>query len=159
MKALKRLPMTGVTTRARLRILARLAALGLAACRARDASPQSSSAGQPLEVASIIAGCKTLDDCNKQCTEKTPAACVSAGRLYEFGHSVPADPSTAFQLYERACDWKYAGGCYAAAVLLESGKGVERDLKRASELYAQVCQLGTKTSCGRASTVDSDRKP
>jgi TPR repeat protein len=150
--------MTNAIAPGKLPILALLATLGLAACRAPDTSSQTSGAEKPLEVASIIAGCKTLDDCNRQCTEKTPAACVSAGRLYEFGHSVPADPSHAFQLYEQACDWKYAGGCYNAAVLLEAGKGVEKDLSRARELYAQVCQLGSKTACGRTDTV-ADAKP
>jgi TPR repeat protein len=141
-----------------LRVLALLAAVGLGACRTENASSQGGGTEKPLEVASIIAGCTTLDDCNRQCTEKTPGACVSAGRLYEFGHGVPADPARAFQLYEQACDWKYPGGCYNAAVLLEAGKGVEKDLKRARELYAQVCQMGSKTSCGRADTI-ADSKP
>jgi len=143
----------------RLRVFALLAALGLGACSKPRTSSQGGGMEKPLEVAAIIAGCNTLDDCNRQCTEKTPSACVSAGRLYEFGHSVPADPSRAFQLYEQACAWKYAGGCYNAAVLLEAGKGVEKDLSRAQQLYAQVCQLGSKTSCGRASTLGSDGKP
>jgi TPR repeat protein len=141
-----------------LRVLAVLVALGLGACDKANSSSQGSNSAKPLEVASIIAGCTTLDDCNRQCTEKTPSACVSAGRLYEFGHSVPSDPAHAFQLYEQACDWKYAGGCYNAAVLLEAGKGVEKDLIRARELYTKVCQMGSKTSCGRADTV-ADSKP
>jgi TPR repeat protein len=143
----------------RPRIFALLSALGLAACRTPDSSSQSGGAERPLGVASIIAGCTTLDDCNLQCTERTPAACVSAGRIYEFGHGVPADAARAFQLYEQACAWRYAGGCYSAAVLLETGKGVERDLSRARELYAQVCQLGSKTACRQASTLGDDGKP
>ena len=159
MKAVRRSPMTNAIARAKLGNVAPLAALWLVACRAPDASSQSDGTGQPVEVASIIAGCRTLDDCNRQCTEKTPAACVSAGRLYEFGRSVPADPPHAFQLYEQACAWKYAGGCYSAAVLLEAGKGVEQDLNRARELYAQVCQLGANPSCAQASTLGDDGKP
>ena len=150
--------MTNAIEHPTLRVLALLAAVGLGGCRRGNTSSQDSSTAKPLEVATIIAGCRTLDDCNRQCTEKTPSACVSAGRLYEFGHSVPSDPAHAFQLYEQACDWKYAGGCYNAAVLLEAGKGAEKDLKRARELYAQVCQMGSKTSCGRADTI-ADSKP
>ena len=150
--------MTNAIEHRTLRVLAVLAALGLGACDKAKGSSHDSSSVKPLEVASIIAGCTTLDDCNRQCTEKTPSACVSAGRLYEFGHSVPPDPAHAFQLYQQACTWKYAGGCYNAAVLLEAGKGVEKDLARARELYAQVCQMGSKTSCGRADTV-ADSKP
>jgi TPR repeat protein len=150
--------MTNAIERRTLRVLALLAAVGLGACNRESSSSPGSSSAKALEVSAIIAGCTTLDDCNRQCTEKTPSACVSAGRLYEFGHSVPSDPAHAFQLYEQACAWKYAGGCYNAAVLLEAGKGVEKDLIRARELYTQVCQMGSKTSCGRADTV-ADSKP
>ena len=140
----------------RLRSLALLAALELGACRARDASPQHDGAARPINVASTIAGCEALDDCTRLCSEKNPNSCVSAGRLYEFGHGVPADPSRAFQLYEQACDFKYAGGCYNAAVLLEAGKGVGADPARARKLYAQVCQMGSKTSCERAQRLGGD---
>ena len=141
-----------------LRLLA-LAALGLEACRTAKPSRHSDGADKPINVASTIAGCESLDDCASECSEKNPNSCVSAGRLYEFGHGVPADPARAFDLYERACAFKYAGGCYNAAVLLEAGKGVGADPGRARELYAQVCQMGSMTSCAQAQRLGSDSKP
>ena len=128
-----------------------LVAWGLGACRAAEASTHST--GQPINVASTIAGCKDLGDCVSQCTEQSPSSCVAAGRLYEFGHGVAPDPAAAFRLYERACAWKYAGGCYNAAVLLEAGKGAEKDSNRARELFARVCKMGSKTSCERARSL------
>lgn len=141
------------------RILVLLAAMALGACRATEASPQGKGVDKPIDVASVIAGCTELEDCNRQCAEKSASSCVSAGRLYEFGHGVAADPARAFRLYEQACDSKYAGGCYNAAVLLESGKGVERELGRARQLYAKVCEMGSKTSCERARTLGEGAKP
>jgi TPR repeat protein len=141
-----------------LRLLALLAALGFGACRTNEASRHGDGANKPINVASTIAGCENLDDCTRKCSDKSPNSCVSAGRLYEFGHGVPADPSRAFGLYQQACDLKYAGGCYNAAVLLEAGKGVEADPVRARELYAQVCQMGSTTSCDQARRLGSDGK-
>ena len=142
-----------------LRLLALLSALGIGACRTAEASPHGGRADKPINVASTIAGCENLDDCTRKCSDKNPNSCVSAGRLYEFGHGVAADPARAFQLYEQACDFKYAGGCYNAAVLLEAGKGVAADPVRARELYAQVCQMGSTTSCEQARRLGSDSKP
>ena len=142
-----------------LRLLALLAALGIGACHRTEASRHGDGADKPLNVASTIAGCENLDDCTRKCSDKNPNSCVSAGRLYEFGHGVPADPSRAFELYERACAFKYAGGCYNAAVLLEAGKGVGADLVRARALYAQVCQMGSTTSCEQARRLGGDSKP
>jgi TPR repeat protein len=127
-----------------------IAATALSACRERDAAPPPSAAAKPLDVATAIASCTDLADCNRRCQEENPNACVSAGRLYEFGHGVPRDAAAAFPLYEKACDLKYAGGCYNAAVLLETGKGVEKDVERARALYAKVCGLGGATACERA---------
>ena len=139
-----------------LRLFALLAALGTGACR--RAEPSRHGDDKPINVASTIAGCESLDDCTRKCSDKNPNSCVSAGRLYEFGHGVPADPSRAFDFYERACAFKYAGGCYNAAVLLEAGKGVGADPGRARELYAQVCQMGSTTSCEQARRLGSDSK-
>ena len=140
------------------RIIALLGALGLGACGAPSASSRNGSAARPVDVASTIAGCSTLDDCVRQCAEKRATGCVSAGRLYEFGHGVTADPSRAFPLYEEACELKYAGGCYNAAVLLEAGKGVERDQARAHGLFAKVCQMGSNTACAQAQALGEDGK-
>ena len=147
--------MTNTLERRTPRVLILLGALGVAACSGTDTAPHGRGVDKPIDVASIIAGCKDLDDCNRQCTEKSPGSCVSAGRLYEFGHGVPSDPVRAFPLYERACDFKYAGGCYNAAVLLEAGKGVQRNPARAREFYAKVCQMGSKTSCEKARALGS----
>jgi TPR repeat protein len=133
-----------------------LVVLGTGACRGHDAPPDASGKAEPINVAATVRGCADLDDCNRQCTEKTPNACVSAGHSYEFGHGVPADPARAFQLYEQACDWKCATGCYNAAVLLEAGKGVVKDAARARQLYAQVCVLGSKTACEHAGKLGSE---
>jgi len=137
-------------------ILRLFAVLALGACRTANASSHGDAAAKPIQVAAAIAGCENLDDCSHQCSKETPNSCVSAGRLYEFGHGVPADPARAFQLYEQACAFKYAGGCYNAAVLLEAGKGVPTDRRQARELYAQVCQMGSKTSCERARTLSEN---
>jgi TPR repeat protein len=140
------------------RVLVLLVALRLGACRDRDVSSHASGAEKPIEVASVISGCKDLDDCNRQCEQKYANACVSAGRLYEFGREVATDTARAFRLYEQACDLKSAGGCYNAAVLLEAGKGIERDSVRAHQLYAKVCEMGSKTSCERARALGDHGK-
>ena len=136
-----------------------LVTLGLCACRSPDGSLQGRGADKRIDVASVVAGCQSLEDCNRRCTDKSPSSCVSAGRLYEFGHGVSADPSRAFVLYERACDANYAGGCYNAAVLLESGKGVAKDRVRARQLYTKVCGMGSKTSCERARALGDGGRP
>src|SRR5258707_15880817 len=125
--------------------------LSLTGCR-RSRSSQSPPDGseKPLDVASAIAGCRTLEECDQECSSGRRAACVSAGRFYEYGHGIAADPARAYRLYDRACELGYAGGCYNAAVLLESGRGVAKDVDRARELYAKVCQMGSKTACERA---------
>lgn len=132
------------------RVLVLLVALGLGGCGDRNRASRASALEKPVKVAAILAACNDLEDCNRQCGEASPASCVSAGRLYEFGHGVAADASRAFRLYEQACDLKSAGGCYNAAVLLEAGRGVERNPGRAHELYTKVCAMGSKTSCERA---------
>ncbi len=127
-----------------------LAALRFGACHGSPTTPPGQVDPKPLDVAALAANCDGLEDCNDRCSMASPASCVSAGRLYEFAHGVPADPTRAFQLYERACEWKYGGGCYNEAVLLEAGKGVAKDLTRARELYAKVCTMGSQTSCAHA---------
>jgi hypothetical protein len=151
-----RLMLTKVIAARILRAVAVLATFGVGACQSHDASHDANGAATPLNVASVVAGCTDLDDCNRQCTEQDPNACVSAGHSYEFGHGVPADPARAFQLYEQACDWKFATGCYNAAVLLEAGKGVVKDAARARQLYAQVCALGAKTACEHAGKLGDE---
>jgi TPR repeat protein len=132
------------------RIAVLLASLGLGACHDRSTSPGERGAAKPVDVTSVIAGCRDLGECNRLCAAQQAPACVSAGRLYEFGHGVPADPARAFPLYVEACDLKFAGGCYNAAVLLEAGKGVDKDPVRARALYGKVCAMGSQTSCERA---------
>ena len=68
--------------------LALLVALGLGACRNRDAPSRASGAEKPIDVASLVAGCDDLAGCDRLCTEKNPNACISSGRMYEFGHGV-----------------------------------------------------------------------
>ncbi len=121
--------------------------------RSSGSSSAPDASDKPIDVASAIAGCQTLEECDQKCSSGQPAACVSAGRLYEYGHEVTADPARAYRLYERSCALGYAGGCYNAAVLLESGQGVPRDLGRARELYARVCQMGSNTACERAEAL------
>src|SRR5262249_48871577 len=99
------------------------------------------------------AGCQRPKDCDEQCRSGLPAACVSEGRLYEYGHGVIADRARAYGLYDRACALNYAGGCYNAAVLLEFGPGVSNDLNRARPLYAKVGQMGSNTACDRAEAI------
>jgi uncharacterized protein len=106
-----------------------------------------------------MTACQNLEECDQQCSAGQPAACVSAGRLYEYGHGVVADPARAYRLYNRACALGYAGGCYNAAVLLEAGRGISRDLRRARELYAKVCQMGSNTACDRAEALGHDGGP
>ena len=108
---------------------------------------------KPINVASVVAGCTELADCDQACAKGQAQACVTAGRLYEFGHDVAADPARAYALYQKACELKYAGGCYNAAFLLAAGKGVAKDPSRARELYARVCEMGSKTACEKAVAV------
>jgi TPR repeat protein len=131
--------------------------LGLGACDQRNLSSSNGMADKPIDVASTVAGCADLEDCNRQCAGQRANACVSAGRLYDFGRGVAADPARAFRLYEQACDLSYAGGCYNAAILLETAKGVGRDLDRARRLYRKVCDMGSKTSCERAAALEYGR--
>jgi len=126
-------------------------------CRRCSSAPDAS--GKPIEVASTITGCQTIEECNQQCSSGQAAACVAAGRLYEYGHGVVADPGRAYLLYDRACTLGYAGGCYNAAVLLEAGRGISKDVRRARELYSKVCQMGSNTACDRAEVLAQDAGP
>ena len=124
------------------------------ACRkSKSDAPVPPEAQKPLDVASVIAGCTSVADCEKECSEGKPAACVSAGRTYEYGHGVAADPARAYSLYTRSCELGFSGGCYNAALLRELGRGVSRDLDKARELYAKVCQMGSNTACERAESL------
>jgi len=125
----------------------------LTSCQSLCGSSQSDRSKKPVDVASIVAGCRSVEECNQECSSGKPVACVSAGRLYEYGHGVVPDPAHAYQLYDQACALGYSGGCYNAAILLESGRGVSRDLRRAHQLYARVCQMGSKTACERAEAL------
>ena len=125
----------------------------LCACRNRDAASRANGLEKPLQVASVISGCKALAECERQCDELNANACVAAGHDSEFGRGAPLDPVLAFQLYERACGLDYGSGCYNAAVLLETGKGVAKDLARARGLFTKVCEMGSKTACGRATML------
>jgi TPR repeat protein len=128
----------------------------LTGCRRSGSSPSSPDGSEkPLDVASAIAGCRALEECDQECSSGRPAACVSAGRFYEYGDGVAKDPARAFRLYDRACQLGYAGGCYNAALLLESGRGIAKDVDRARELYAKVCQMGSNTACERAEALNN----
>ena len=137
-----------------LRRAAALALLALIAAVVRHERTKPSGPhvpAKPVDVASVVAGCNALGDCESACARDQATACVSAGHFHEFGRGVPADPERALSLYQKACDLKYAGGCYNAAFLLASGKGnVAKDPTRARELYAEVCDLGSKTACEKA---------
>lgn len=109
---------------------------------------------KPLDVVSAVAGCNGLEECERRCSSGEPAACVSAGHLYEYGRGVAADPARAYRLYDRSCELGYAGGCYNAAVLLESGRGVAKNIDRARGLYSKVCQMGSNTACERAEALN-----
>lgn len=122
----------------------------LAGCsRSSDSSSPPNGPPRPVDVASTVAGCQALEECDQKCSSGQAAACVSAGRLYEYGRGVAADPARAYSLYDRSCALGYPGGCYNAAVLLESGRGVSKDLQRARQLYEKVCEMGSKTACER----------
>jgi TPR repeat protein len=116
--------------------------------KAQD-SPLPASTQDPVRVASVLTSCRSLQDCVEECSKGHPAACLEAGRLYEYGHGAPADTARAYQAYDRSCTLGYAGGCYNAALLLESGHGVQKDVVRAQKLYAAVCELGGRTACAR----------
>lgn len=127
-------------------------------CRRRSSSAPDASS-KPIDVASAITGCQNIAECDQQCGSGQAAACVAAGRLYEYGRGVAADPGRAYGLYDRACVLNYAGGCYNAAVLLEAGRGISKDVSRARELYAKVCQMGSNTACDRAEALAQDAGP
>ena len=130
--------------------------LSLTGCRRSSGSASAPDGSEkPLDVASAIAGCRALEECDQECSSGRPAACVSAGRLYEYGRGIAADPARAYRLYDRSCELGYAGGCYNAAVLLESGRGVPKNTDRARELYAKVCQMGSNTACERAEALSN----
>jgi TPR repeat protein len=108
---------------------------------------------RPVDVASLISSCRTVGDCEQQCSAALPASCVAAGRFYEFGRGVSPDASHAYVLYEHACGLAYSGGCYNAALLLEAGRGVAQDRRAAQDRYMRVCQMGSKTACARAEAL------
>ena len=102
--------------------------------RSSDSSSPPDASKGPVDVASTIAGCQSLEECDQKCSSGQPAA---------------ADPARAYRLYDLSCALGYPGGCYNAAVLLESGRGVSKNVQRARQLYARVCQMGSNTACER----------
>src|SRR6266851_3995388 len=123
--------------------------------RSSDSSSSSEASRRPVDVASTIAGCEALVECDQKCSSGQPAACVSAGRLYEYGRGVAADPARAYRLYDLSCALGHPGGCYNAAVLLESGRGVSKNVQRARQLYDRVCQMGSNTACERGEELSN----
>jgi TPR repeat protein len=126
--------------------------LFLAACH-RSSGSSPPGAEKPIDVATQIAGCASVAECEQKCSSGASAACVEAGRLYEFGHVGARDAARAYGLYQKACALGSAGGCYSSAVLLEAGNGVAKNVPRALELYEKVCQMGSKTACTHAETL------
>ena len=122
----------------------------LSGCPSPSQPAPPAGATQPLDVPSLLLSCTSAASCEQQCASGQPAACVGAGRLYEYGHEVTADAARAYRLYDRACQLGYAGGCYNAALLLEAGRGIPKDTQRARALFLKVCQQGSKTACARA---------
>jgi TPR repeat protein len=120
-------------------------------CRHSDNA--TTKADKLVAVASTIAGCADLTECENGCRAGLANNCVEAGRQYEFGHAGPRDAARAFPLYERACKLGLPGGCFNAAVLLEAGNAIAQDTRRAAQLYAQVCLSGSKTACSRAAAL------
>ena len=127
----------------------------LTGCRRSSDSSSSETSRRPVDVASTIAGCEALEECDQKCSSGQPAACVSAGRLYEYGRGVAADPARAYRLYDLSCALGHPSGCYNAAVLLEAGRGVSKNVQRARQLYDRVCQMGSNTACERGEQLSN----
>jgi len=143
----------GVTTASLL-----LVTTWLCSCRQPTGTSGIAKPSEPsMIVASGPPSCQDVEECERQCPER-PEACVSAGRLYEFGHGVPSNPARAFGLYQQACGLNSLVGCYNVAVLLEAGHGTPQDLTRASELYGRVCAKGSPTACERSANLASKAK-
>jgi len=130
----------------------------LAGCRRAGSSPAAPN-DQPLTMAAGPAVCANVVDCQARCAAGTSAACLEAGRLYEFGHAGLASPERAFPFYQRSCGLQDAAGCFNMAFLLESGRGVRKDTRRAADLYHRVCLMGSSTGCNKAETLSALLKP
>jgi hypothetical protein len=60
-----------------------------------------------------------------------------------------ADPESAAQMLEQACDRGFAPSCIALADRFESGDGVQADPERARGLLEQACMDGSTIACDR----------
>jgi TPR repeat protein len=133
-----------------VRAWALVAALSIEVGCHRGSAARAPAPSIPISIGAAMVTCPSAADCERRCMQGTPAACIEAGRLYEFGHAGPPDAGRAFPLYERACTLGDLGGCYNAAILLELGRGVSKDTRRAAELYGRVCRMGSQSGCRRA---------
>jgi TPR repeat protein len=91
--------------------------------------------------------CDGAHFCEQACQNGDSAACIEAGRLYEYGHAGPRDPARALRLYERSCALENGAGCYNAAINREVGRGCVRDERRAAIFYREACNLGSRGAC------------
>jgi len=61
-----RLMLTEVMADRILRAVALLVIYGVGACQSHESSHDANDAATPINVASVVAGCTDLDDCNRQ---------------------------------------------------------------------------------------------
>lgn len=99
----------------------------------------------------------------KACGASVPAACMSAGAMYQNGDGVSADPTTAARLYRLSCEGDIAIGCVALGNLtLEGEAGLVKSPTRALDLYRRGCDLDPALGCyayGMALTGSSGIRP
>jgi len=69
-------------------------------------------------------------------------AALNLGLLYDLGHGVPHDPSTAYRWYRQAAEAGLAQAAFNVAVMLDSGVDVHRDGAEAALWYARAAAGG-----------------
>src|SRR3984893_18645676 len=69
-------------------------------------------------------------------------AALNLGLLYDLGHGVPQDSSTAYRWYHQAAEAGLAQAAFNVAVMLDSGVDVPRDSAEAALWYARAAAGG-----------------
>jgi len=84
----------------------------------------------------------------KACGAEVPAACMSAGSMYQNGDGVAANLTEAARLYRLSYEGEIGLGCVALGNLtLEGEAGLVKSPTRALDLYRRGCDLDPTVGC------------
>jgi hypothetical protein len=125
--------LAGVRSAARALLVAVLAAVASPVCADDPDARRALDAGRFDEARHLLLPLAAAGDAE---------AALNLGLLYDLGHGVPQDSSTAYRWYRQAAEAGLAQAAFNVAVMLDSGVDVPRDSAEAALWYARAAAGG-----------------